>query len=142
MPEIRINDRDFPVVVVTFPAGFAEAQLDKLYEQLFAFGKRGARYVQLVDMSESDPMQMPATLRAHAAELEKTYIARYASTVAAEAYVVQSALTRGMLTAFHWLRGAAPWPVKFFSDVVTARCWLLDQAEKAGLNRQARVAGG
>ena len=142
MTKISIDDADFPLVVVKFPAGFAERELDELYEKLFAYGRQGFGYVQLLDMMESDPMQMPATLRAHAAKLEATYIARYSATVAAEAYVVESALTRGMLTAFHWLRGAAPWPVKFFSDGDAARAWLLEHATKAGLCRVAKAAGG
>ena len=122
MSRVDVDTSKWPVVWMNFPPEVTPQDLSDLYVSLNSCAQRG-RHVQVVDFTKNDPLKTPATVRTHAASLEREFIAQHGSVVIGEAYIVKSALSRGILTAYHWLRGHAPWPTRMFAKTDDALDW-------------------
>lgn len=108
MGSIHVLDTSrFPVVVLSFPESFDEADMDgffRLHDQML---KRRERYVSIADFSRVRAMPKP-TDRQRLAEWAKNEEPRFKLFQLANALVFTSPMLRAGLQAVHWL---APPPV-------------------------------
>jgi hypothetical protein len=132
MGKVTLDTSHWPLTVVNSPAEASEDDLRELYRAYHECAQRG-RYAQLLDFTALDPLRAPATIRALAADFEKDYIAKVPNSVVCEARVVPHAASRGVVTAFDWLVGKAPWPIKNCATKAEALAWIASQLEAAGL---------
>lgn len=114
---------EWPIVKVTFPLRIDVAYIDQMYDELEAVVSRGP-HAHWTDLRRADPLRMPATIRSRAAERERRLIHMAATVVMADVRLVNGAVQRGILTAFEWLTGKAPWPVANLSGPTEAYLWL------------------
>lgn len=122
--KLVLDDSEWPIIKMTLPANVSTVTFDELYGYVFAMAKRGP-HIQWTDIRRVNPLSLPANVRRHAAELEKKLIAQAHDRVLADVRIVDGKILRGVLTAFEWLVGGAPWPVKNVADPEHAYAWLL-----------------
>lgn len=125
----KILEEDWPVVVVEWPER-ADAEGIKLHfeEMVEMLGRRTGAYAVIVDASKARGLD--ADLRARTARgIEKlTEVSK--GRIKAIAYVVPSALMRGIITAIHWLV-RAPAPTATFSVRGDGLRWARERLEAA-----------
>lgn len=135
MARIEIDDSRWPLVVFTVPEIMTAEDIDFHFEaierRLFVRG----RYASVMDARLTDPSHFTADLRRHAAAKYDQYKERFSVKLISEAYVLESSLQRGVLTAIRWL-APAPWATKNFSSLDEALPWSL-----VNVGREPTVVG-
>lgn len=135
MARIDIDDSRWPLVVFTVPEVLTADDIDFHFEalerRLFARG----RYASVMDARLTDPSAFTADLRRHAGAMYDRYKDRFSVKLISEAYVLESSLQRGVLTAIRWL-APAPWPTKNFQSLDEALPWSL-----VNIGREPTVVG-
>ncbi len=120
---IEYDDSEWPIVKVRFLGDTTVDDVDEMYAKIDAAIARGP-HIQWTDLREINPLTIDATLRVRAAEHEKRVIETSPEVVLADVRIVRGAVVRGMLTAFEWVSGSAPWPVKNVGTPEEAYAWL------------------
>lgn len=122
--EPKIADlSEWPIVKITMPHHVDAAFIDRMYDEVDLLLDRGP-HIEWVDLRGIDALRLPATVRQRAAEHERALIAKARGRVLADVRLVDGALQRGLLTAFEWLAGTAPWPVSTVAGPDEAYAWL------------------
>ncbi len=125
--QITIDDTRFPVIDVAYHQMAGGPRLDD-YAEAFAeyerIARRGKPMVYLVDMRDFDPLRIDAGTRRGAAKIFQEKAERLRRVSVAEARVITSPLTRGIVTAFDWLTNANKWPCQQFATLESAEEWL------------------
>ena len=130
---IDITTERFPIVDIIYagPATPIEDFRDA-FEEYARIAERKVRVAWLIDMRNFDPLKVSATNRKDAARVFDEFAARLAPVSVAEARVIVSPLTRGILTAFDWLTGTNKWPCRQYGTMEAAETWLRAELLHAG----------
>lgn len=145
---LTIESRRLPLIDVTYHRTNVQGHLLDDYREAFEeyarLASQGAPVAYLLDMREFDPLQIDAKSRQQAALIFHDYAGRLRPTSVAEARVITSAITRGVVTAFDWLTNANKWPCRQFATPPEAEAWLrslLREREEQG-KKAANPGGG
>lgn len=122
MSGIVIDDSRWPLVVMHMPPVMTLGDLDHHFEirtpRLFARG----RFAAVIDTRAADIFAFTALHRRRVVQHRKRMEDTYKRLLIAEAYVLESVVARGIVTAVQWL--APPcWPQGLFGDVDAATAW-------------------
>ncbi|APR87730.1 hypothetical protein A7982_13079 [Minicystis rosea] len=123
MHDFRIDESSWPLVVVTYPEATTGSQYRALFERYVELSKRGDKIGYLIDMRKFNPITAPAALRKIAADTFAEHRDVLVRATICEARVVESPVTRGVLTAFDWLTGQK-WPCHNFTSMDEAERWV------------------
>jgi hypothetical protein len=118
---IRVDESSFPLVVVSLPAEWSDAEWDAYLAQMRRFPTRRERYVTLTDARGAGTPS--AAQRKRAAEVMAEDAALSKRFNVANALVFESAILRGMVTAITWLT-PPPVPMQTFATPRQACEWL------------------
>jgi len=127
-----IETRAFPVVRITYPALLTDRDVDGYVEALGEVLRRG-RIGTVVDIRALDPKAVGAAERQYLAAAIDRMTAEHPNRLVAEAIVMNSALLRGLYTAYCWVRRDASYPSRAFRDVAAAESWVRGQLRADGL---------
>ena len=125
-----LDDDDHPVHVMTFPARYSYAELERAMSELREYYVERDRnepslYIGLaVDLSRVERSE--ARNRKLIADTMTRLVPIVHRSCAGTAYVVRSQLVRAALTATLWLR-SPPWPTRVFTSRLEAIGWLRDR---------------
>jgi hypothetical protein len=97
-------------------------------ERIATICKSERAIILRLDMRDFNPLGVDAASRKAAVAVWQENRDLFLETIAAEARVVESALTRGVLTAFDWLTSEkGKWPCRQFAAMDTAETWLWEE---------------
>jgi hypothetical protein len=128
--EVR-HDR-LPIVDVAYSGMPALEDIRDAFQEYSRIAERGVPLLWLIDMRQFDPLQVSAHQRRQAALVFQEHAPRLRRVSVAEARVITSPLTRGIVTAFDWLTGANKWPCAQFGTIEQAESWLNAQLARRG----------
>lgn len=119
-----LDDSGWPILVVTLPPAPSDEEVLAYLKQLGTYRKRHQPYALLVDATYAtsfSPRQrkMQADHIREGLPITRIYLKGIA-------YVAQSALKRGVITAIHWLV-EPPAPHEVFATKAEAEMWLADR---------------
>lgn len=126
MGSIDVNDRGFPLIVVTFEGAVDDAQFESYLGRLDALWARKARAAILLDATRA--ARTPATQRKRQAEWLKANESSLRTHCAGTAFVINSPLVRGGLTAILWLQ-ALPSPFIVVATLTEAERWARERLQ-------------
>lgn len=121
----------FPVVVLTFPESFDDADMDGFYRVHEQMLRRRERYVSISDFSRVRAMPK-ATDRQRLAEWAKNEEPRFKQFQVANALVFTSPMLRAGLQAVHWL-APPPVPTAVVGTVAEGIDFLEKELRRVGL---------
>lgn len=131
---LSIEDRRFPLIDVKyfpiptsapFMVDFREA-----FEEYARLSARGVPVAYLLDMTGFNPLVISPSVRKHAAQVFHEYVDRLKPVTVAEARVIVSPVTRGILTAFDWLTSANKWPCQQVATMNEGEQWLREMLRR------------
>lgn len=129
---IRVDQTDFPVVLVTIEGATTDADMEGYLDDMEGLIERayssGIRVAHVIDARRT--LTTPADQRRKLGDWMKAHDEANRQTCAAFAFVFESALARGLLTAVLWLQ-PMPAPHRIFSTVGEASSWAAEQARVA-----------
>lgn len=102
MAAIEIDESRWPMIVVTFTGNATEAEFDDYLRRMSEFLQRSEPYVTVLDATRSDVT--PATQRRKQADWLRAREASLRRHSAGTAFVISSAVVRGVLTAILWMQ--------------------------------------
>jgi hypothetical protein len=102
---VSLNDRFFPLLLMSFYEPYAPGELDRHYTRLAAIADEAIRrQLRLVVILTSDPSLVSTVGRKQSADsLRRCMSPKQVDVTAASFVTVDSPLVRGVLTAFRWL---------------------------------------
>lgn len=115
-----IDDRDFPILVVSWPAVVDLGDIDAHFDEMLLLARRG-RIGVVVDMTASGTPS--AAYRKYAARRLAGLYAEVGDRVAAVAHVIASPLVRAMLSSVYWF-SPPPFSATTMATVEEARAWV------------------
>lgn len=121
---IVIRETRWPIVDLCIYPRFTVADIDSAYDRLKEIATRGEPHAHCTDLTQIDPLFTSALHRKHFAERERDLYPVARGHVVADVRIVDNQLVRGVLTAFQWLAGEAPWPVRNVATPEEAKAWL------------------
>lgn len=127
---ITIDTSRFPIVDATFVGAITANDYASAFERYTEIARRGEHIVWLIDMRRFDPLKVDAVIRKKAAAVFAANRDPLMRVSIAEARVIESFLTRNVLTAFDWLTGANKWPCQQFATMPLAEEWLSESYER------------
>lgn len=135
--DIRVDDRHWPLVVVTFEGAAPRPVFDRFLAQMASFLARKERHCYLLDGREG-AMLGTAERSAQGAWLKQNRdaLARYS---AGTALVIRSAAVRFVLTAIYLIQSPIA-PTETFGTVDEAHAWLRSTMAKEGVRIVPRSA--
>ena len=122
----------WPLVVLRLPPRFSEAEVASLARAQEEIFQRRERYVSLTDTSVVEGLP-DARVRAAIGECLKSSGSRAKRYQVANALVIASPLSRGALTAVHWL-APPPVPTLVCGTMAEGARYLEQHAQRAGLD--------
>ena len=132
MGRIKVDDKEWPVVVIDFSGYRDKSDTDALIETIKALGMRGRfgaiGLIDDLDASAADRKYMVEQI----SDLQIQYYI-------CEAIVTDSMAKRGLFTAYSWIRGERPYKTKVFPTREKATKWT--QNEIAGERKQSQLVG-
>jgi hypothetical protein len=130
MAAVRIDDSRFPVVVVTFPGSYSDPEFEDYLERMTRLLERKKKNVTILDARQASTTT--AKQRAKQATWIKAHDALLKEFSCGSAFVIESALVRGALTAILWLQ---PMPVQHavVPTMEAAEQWALRRLIEAGV---------
>jgi hypothetical protein len=132
MATISLDDRRWPLLIVTFDGLANDAEFDQYLDKLAVYANRGDTWCTIFDATRS--VGAPASHRRKMALWIKRYESALARHSAGAAFVIRSSLVRGVLTAIFWIQ-----PLPHAHAVVST----LEEAEEWAKNRlMSRLALG
>jgi len=120
MGSIHVNDSGFPLIVVTFEGAVEDHEFDRYLARLDTLWQRQTRSVIVLDATHA--ARTPATQRQKQAEWLKENHALLRAYSAGTAFVIDSPLVRGGLTAILWLQ-PLPTPHVVVATLAEAERW-------------------
>jgi len=121
MREPRYDEGQWPILVITMPPqDLTDAELHGHLDRVSAFTKRGAPYVQVLDVRLVQSFS--ARGRRLMAERTEQDDKAYPGVLLGVGVVLSSALHRGVFKAMAWLI-STPRPAQSFSEVEPALSW-------------------
>ncbi|MEZ4254257.1 MAG: hypothetical protein R3A78_00860 [Polyangiales bacterium] len=129
MARIEINQDRWPLVVFTVPEVLSEADIVAHFERLGSEVFPRGRYASVMDARETQAYRFLADLRRYAAARYREHAMDFAKLLIAEAYVLESSVQRGVLTAIRWLAPAS-WPTRVFATTDEAEAWCAEVAAR------------
>jgi hypothetical protein len=111
MARIEVDASAIPLVVVVYPSRVNRAELEEAMAHYVALSRRHARIGYLIDFRKFDPVFADADVRREAARIFARHVDDIAPSTVCEVRVVESTLSRSVLTAFDWLTPRR-WPTK------------------------------
>lgn len=120
MAEIHYDRAAWPVVIATIEGTPDDGDLERFIRENWSDLERQEPYVLVLDVRRIGGVN--PKLRRRLAEFisaNETILRRYRAGVA---YVLDSSLTRGVLTAIYWLK-PPPYRYDFFKTVDDAKAW-------------------
>lgn len=136
MDDLRVDESQWPLVVVTFPPSITIEGYRALFQQYVAMSRRGDKIGYLIDMRKFNPLTAPAAHRKAAADTFAENRDVLVKATVCEARVVGNSLTSGVLTAFDWLTGQK-WPCANFTSMTEAERWVSARLRAAGVDLRA-----
>jgi len=124
---ILIDDARWPLIDVHFVGDVSKDDYRSAFARYAELAKRGEKVVWLIDMRRFDPLGVDASTRKAAADVFAEHREALMSVSVAEARIIESFVTRNVLTAFDWLTGANKWPCEQFATQTGAETWLRDR---------------
>jgi hypothetical protein len=124
---IEINEKRWPLVEMRIHRDVTVEDIDAAYDVLESIAKRGERHAHWTDLREIQPLSISPQLRKRFAERERRLFPLAGSLIVADVRIVDHPITRGLLTAFEWLVGETPWPVKNVGSDAEAIAWLREK---------------
>lgn len=129
-PRFWLDDSSWPMLVVTLPPTPTDEDLVAYLKQLGTYRQRRQPYVLLIDATYA--MSFSPRQRKLQAEHVRQGLPITRIYLKGIAYVAQSAIKRGMITALHWLV-TPPAPHDVFATRAQAEPWLMQRlAGQAG----------
>jgi hypothetical protein len=130
MAQIIVDTSGWPVVVVHLPAAVSDEEVQLYLEALRVLRERREPYALIVDANRSRGFsarqrQMQADYIQSGIEMSRRYLKAFA-------FVAESPMQRGMLTAIFWIR-RPEWPHGVFRTLMDADAWarsLLSPAQR------------
>jgi hypothetical protein len=98
-----------------------EAELAEYLKDMTPLFDRGP-WVHVVDGREGNPVTVSPRMRAMIAEYWSRLHPRQVASVWGEAYVIEGAMQRGIITALGWIF-EPPWERRFFGTLDEALAW-------------------
>ncbi|MCA9627872.1 MAG: hypothetical protein KC766_09405 [Myxococcales bacterium] len=126
-----VDSREAPLVVVTFPTEASTPQYELLFEHYAELCQKHSRIAWLIEFRGFDPVKAPASVRRQSAQIFARHRERLQRSTVCEARVVESTVSRGVLTAFDWLTGSK-WPTRQFASFSEAAAWARKMLESDG----------
>ena len=122
----------WPVVVVRAPStSVSDEAIDAFMEEFEAeVDRRGSRFAIVLDLRQAAGGFSPTQRRSMVQKLRASDDQR---EQVAGAFVFDSTLMRGVLTAVLWLR-TPPYPIKVFADPIDAVTWCEGHCEGQGIS--------
>jgi hypothetical protein len=113
-----------PIVEIRIHPGFTVEDIDVAYDELEDIARRGAPHIHWTDLREVQPLSFTTEIRKRFAERERRMFEFGNECIDADVRIVEERMVRGVLAAFEWLTGSAPWPVRNLRSDVEAMAWL------------------
>ncbi len=126
MGSIHVDDSNSPLVVVTFESAVDDEEFERYLARLDALWRHKMRRVLVVDATRA--ARTPATQRRRQADWMRVNEELLRSYAAGFAFVINSPLVRGALTAILWLQ-SLPSPFIVVSTLPEAERWALGQLQ-------------
>ena len=124
LPPGTLDESMLPILVVVYPKDPTLEMVDVLFDNYRRLARENDQLAYLLDMRFLDMSSAGASARRHAAELHARYRRELARSSVCEARVVSSALMRGVLIAFDWIKGEGLWPCETFATREEAIAWI------------------
>jgi hypothetical protein len=121
---ISVREARWPIVEVCIYPELTARDIDSAYDRLEEIAKRREPHAHWTDLTKVDPLSIPASHRKHFADRERRLYSVARNYLVADVRIVEHSIVRGLLTAFEWLAGEAPWPVRNVATEEEARAWL------------------
>ena len=121
----------WPLVVVT-PASdpMTDAEFASYLDWMDKLFLRGGKFAVLLDSRRAPPL--PAKRRQIIGQRHKAVVDRHPGRLVAFAFVISSAVQRGIFTAILWItRGSET--TRVFSSLSEGEAWLISQLRSAGV---------
>lgn len=126
---LEVDESRNPVIVFTFHGVFSDPTFDDYLARLTEISRRSGLRALIYDIRDSGVV--PASQRRKQAEWMKRYQLLTASGTAGMAFVIESAVLRGILTAILWMQPLAC-PHTVVSDMDAALQWCRDTLRARG----------
>ena len=120
MGSIKLDRSEWPVIIVRFDGIASDAEFMRYLEETRACLQPGKRTVTVLDARE--PTGATQHQRRMQADWMKQHRALIQECSAGIAFVLNSPVVRGVLTAIMWLT-PLPVPHRIFADIEDARTW-------------------
>ena len=130
MPAIVYDASRWPLAVVTFTGDRTEAEFDGYLRRMSEYVAREETFATVVDTTRSGGM--PATQRRKQAEWMRENEGALRRHSAGTAFVIRSAVVRGVLTAILWMHPIAQEYVVVATQAEGVR-WAREQLRKLGV---------
>ena len=124
--EVEVDERDWPIVRIVFPARLGPQTLPRYIAQLESLARRQIPYWALVDVCQLQFAKVKPSHRTELADAADGLIRRYPGIVRCEAVFSDSAAVRMMHTAHVWLRRELPYPSRIFASEREALDWIAE----------------
>jgi hypothetical protein len=131
-----LEEDGWPLAVTTWPARVTEDELRGYFERLKRLFEKRTPFVHILDGRSATPESTSARLRGLATDFQRGLDPRQRALVLGEAYIVDSAFLRGVLTALGWVF-PPPWPRESFRDRASAEAWARGRLGRSGGERAA-----
>lgn len=120
----------WPIILVNTPPGFTDVELKAYYDDIAkAMLSRPGPYVNIIDARNAPtPTASQRKIMADFRAVHQEHIRKYCK---GSAFVFESAVMRGIITAIHWLR-QPEMPHKSFGSLMEAMNWAKVQLSAAG----------
>ena len=132
-----VDSRAAPLVVVTYPEQASAGDYEALFAHYAELCRSHRQIAWLIEFRAFDPVTASAAVRQRSADVFARYRDRLRRSTVCEARVVDSAASRGVLTAFDWLTGAK-WPTRQFSSYGEAAVWINGLLKTGGKTERPR----
>jgi hypothetical protein len=138
MPSIALDDRRWPLLVVSFDGLAGNEEFDRYLTELGQYANRGETWCAIFDATRS--VGAPASHRRKMAQWIKNHESALARHSAGAVFVIRSSLVRGVLTAIFWLQ-PLPHAHAIVSTLEEAETWAKTRlASRAAQNLESRSA--
>jgi hypothetical protein len=121
----------WPLVVVT-PAGeqMTDAEFASYLDWMDKLFLRGGQFAVLLDSRRAPPLA--AKRRQIIGQRHKAIVERHPGRLVAFAFIISSAMQRGIFTAILWITRSSD-TTRVFSSLSEGEAWLISQLRRAGV---------
>ncbi len=135
IPGFEVDSSRYPIAVIRYPTAPVEVSAIDRYREVLEELARYGRFVVIADLRNAHPQTAKVRLAFFKMLSEFDY--GPASELSGEAIVVNTALLRGVVTAYRWFV-RQPYPSRVFSDLDSALAWAQEYISSSPANLQSR----